>query len=86
MPFKYKKGLLKENGNITVNKLCAIIKRRVRIDQIKPEPQYTTALNTLNSSGNPALAQVIETESIMAAVIGSMKLQRLQLQQTNITI
>ena len=26
MPFKYKKVLLKENDNITVNELCAIIK------------------------------------------------------------
>ena len=73
MPFKYRKGLLKENGNITVNKLCAIIKRRVRIDQIKPEPQYTTALNTLNSSGNPAMAQVIEVNETTEATITTDK-------------
>ena len=71
MPFKYKKLLLKENDNITVNELCAIIKRRVRIDQINPEPQYTTVFNTLNASGNPAVAQAIE--SIMAAGIASMQ-------------
>ena len=71
MPFKNKKVLLKENDNITVNELCAIIKRRVRIDQINPEPQYTTAFNTLNASGNPAVAQAIE--SIMAAGRASMQ-------------
>ena len=71
MPFKYKNVLLKENDNITVNELCAIIKRRVRIDQINPEPQYTTAFNTLNASGNPAVARAIE--SIMAAGIASMQ-------------
>ena len=71
MSFKYKKVLLKENDNITVNELCAIIKRRVRIDQMNPEPQYTTAFNTLNASGNPAVAQAIE--SIMATGIASMQ-------------
>ena len=69
MPFKYKKVLLKENDNITVNELCAIIKRQFRIDQIISEPQYTTAFNTLNASRNPTVAQAIE--SIMLAVISS---------------
>ena len=71
MPFKYKKVLLKENDNITVNELCAIIKRRVRIYQIKPEPQYPTEFFTFNPSGNPAVARAIE--SIMAAGIASMQ-------------
>ena len=71
MPFKYEKGLLKENYNITVNELCAIIKRRVRIDQINPEPQYTTAFNTLNASRNHAVARAIE--SIMAAGLASLQ-------------
>ena len=71
MPFKYKKVLLKKNDNVTVNELCAIIKRRVRIDQINPESQYTTAFKTLNASGNPAVAQAIE--SIMAAGIASLQ-------------
>ena len=71
MPFKYKKVLLKENDNTTVNELCTVINRRVRIDQINPEPQYTAEFNTLNATGNAAVAQAIE--SIIAAGIASIQ-------------
>ena len=33
-----------ENDNTAVNELCAVIKRRVRTDQIHPEPQHLTHL------------------------------------------
>ena len=71
MPFNYNKVLLNENDNIPVNELCAIIKRRVRIEQIHPEPSQTTALNALNASSNPAVVQALE--NIMAAGITSMQ-------------
>ena len=73
MPFKYEKVLLKENDNIAANKLCGIIKRRVRINQIHPEPSHTTAFNALNASSNPAVVEALEN---MAAGIASMQVSQ----------
>ena len=57
MPFKYKKVLLRELDNVGVNDLCSIVKRRLRIDQLNPEPAHTTAFNSLTSSQNSSLSQ-----------------------------
>ena len=67
-----------EIDNITVKQLCAINKRPVVIEQINPEPQYTTNFNTLITSGNPAIAQAIE--SIMAVGIATMQMAQPPLQ------
>ena len=71
MPFKYKKVLLRELDNVGVNDLCSIVKRRLRIDQLNPEPAHTTAFNSLTSSQNSAFNQAVE--NIMAAGIVSIQ-------------
>ena len=71
MPFKYKKSLLREFDNVGVNDLCSIVKRRLRIEQLNPEPAQTTAFNSLTSSQNSAFNKAVE--SIMAAGIASIQ-------------
>ena len=71
MPFKYKKVLLRELDNVGVNDLCSIVKRRLRIDQLKPEPAHTTAFNSLTSSQNSAFNKALE--NIMVAGIASIQ-------------
>ena len=58
---------------------CAQNKRRVRIDQIHPEPSHTTALNALNASRNPAVVQALE--NITTAGIASMQVLQSQNQK-----
>ena len=71
MPFKYKKVLLRELDNVGVRDLCSIVKRRLRIDQLNPEPAHTIAFNSLTSSQNSAFNQAVE--NIMAAGIASIQ-------------
>ena len=71
MPFKYKKVLLRELDNVGVNDLCSIVKGRLRIDQLNPEPAHTTTFNSLTSSQNSAFNQAVK--NIKTAGIASIQ-------------